>query len=148
MKDKIQQALDALKANHQWHKDYDYYDGYIASDLASENSLAITCLEKLLAEIESDEPVGIVEPMHGFGRLVTIGELVGKPLYLHSQPAVPEGWKLVPIEPTDEMLSAAENGNRAYTMRNFGDIQTVQQGPYDHWADMIAAVPEYMEKTE
>lgn len=29
------------------------------------------------------------------------------PLYLHAPQAVPEGWKLVPIEPTSEMLSAA-----------------------------------------
>jgi hypothetical protein len=26
-----------------------------------------------------------------------------------AQPAVPEGWKLVPIEPTDEMLDAAQS---------------------------------------
>lgn len=56
--------------------------------------------------------------------------------------AVPEGWKLVPIEPTEEMIQAANDGDREYTLRNFGDIQTVQQGPYDHWCAMLAASPE------
>lgn len=56
--------------------------------------------------------------------------------------AVPEGWKLVPIEPTEEMIQAANDGDREYTLRNFGDIQTVQSGPYDHWCAMIAAAPE------
>jgi hypothetical protein len=50
-------------------------------------------------------------------------------------------WKLVPVDPTDEMLKAADDGDRAYTLRNFGDIQTVQQGPYDHWCAMLAAAP-------
>jgi hypothetical protein len=52
---------------------------------------------------------------------------------------VPEGWRLVPVEPTDEMLAAADEGDREYTLRNFGDVQTVMQGPYDHYVAMIAA---------
>jgi hypothetical protein len=59
-----------------------------------------------------------------------------------AQPAVPEGWKLVPVEPTDEMLAAADEGDREYTLRNFGDVQTVMQGPYDHYVAMLAAAPE------
>lgn len=51
------------------------------------------------------------------------------------------GWKLVPIEPTEEMLAAAHDGDREYTLRNFGDVMTVMQGPYDHWAAMIDAAP-------
>jgi hypothetical protein len=59
-----------------------------------------------------------------------------------AQPAVHEGWRLVPVEPTDEMLAAADEGDREYTIRNFGDVQTVMQGPYDHYVAMLAAAPE------
>ena len=51
------------------------------------------------------------------------------------------GWKWVPVEPTEEMLAAAHDGDREYTLRNFGDVMTVMQGPYDHWAAMIDAAP-------
>lgn len=68
--------------------------------------------------------------------------------HLHAQvaaltaaPGVQAGWKLVPIEPTDEMLQAAERGDREYSLRNFGEGPTVMQGPYDHWVAMIAAAP-------
>jgi predicted nuclease with TOPRIM domain len=56
--------------------------------------------------------------------------------------AVPAGWKLVPIEPTEEMLDAADEADREYTRRNFGDVMTVMQGPYDHWCAMVAAAPQ------
>lgn len=55
-------------------------------------------------------------------------------------PVIPNGYLLVPIEPTDEMLAAAEEGDREYTMRNFGDSMTVTQGAEDHWAAMIRSV--------
>ena len=55
--------------------------------------------------------------------------------------AVPEGWKLVPVHPTVEMLDAADEGDRAYTLRNFGAGPVVMQGPEDHYAAMLAASP-------
>ncbi len=61
---------------------------------------------------------------------------------------VPAGYKLVPIEPTEEMLAAASEGDRAYTLRNFGDIMTVMQGPHDHWCAMIAAAPQPGEQND
>lgn len=57
-------------------------------------------------------------------------------------PSAQEGWKLVPIEPTQEMLDAADKGDREYTIRNFGDIPTFQQSPYDHYVAMLAAAPQ------
>lgn len=51
-------------------------------------------------------------------------------------------WKLVPTEPTDAMLKAADDGDMEYTRRNFGDIQKVMQGPHDHWVAMLSAAPE------
>lgn len=66
-----------------------------------------------------------------------------------AQPAVPEGWKLVPVNPTPEMLAAADQGDRDYTLRNFGNVQTVMQGPEDHYAAMIAAAqPAQPQRTE
>ena len=63
------------------------------------------------------------------------------PLYL--SPAIPEGWALVPIEPTEAMLKAADDGDRDYTTRNFGaEFPTVTQGPYDHYCAMLAAAKE------
>lgn len=50
-------------------------------------------------------------------------------------------WRWVPGEPTDEMLAAADEGDRQYTLRNFGDVATVMQGPYDHWCAMLEAAP-------
>lgn len=61
------------------------------------------------------------------------------------QPApspAPPGWKLVPVEPTEEMLKAADDGDDAYTRRSFGpDVQRVMQGPYDHYCAMLDAAP-------
>jgi len=51
-------------------------------------------------------------------------------------------WRLVPVGPSDGMLAAANDGDREYTLRNFGDVMTVQQGPWDHYAAMLAAAPE------
>ena len=50
-------------------------------------------------------------------------------------------WTLVPVEPTEELLAAAHEGDRQYTLRVFGDIPTVQQGAHDHWVAMLAAAP-------
>lgn len=63
-------------------------------------------------------------------------------VFADPQPIIPFGYKLVPVEPTPEMLRAADEGDREYTLRNFGDIQTVLQGPEDHWCAMLAAAPE------
>jgi hypothetical protein len=52
------------------------------------------------------------------------------------------GWKLVPVEPTPEMIEAANEGDDAYTLRCFGPgVQRVMQGPEDHWLAMLAAAP-------
>ena len=39
---------------------------------------------------------------------VNVEEVI--PLYTHHAPAVPEGWQLVPKEPTEEMRNAFANG--------------------------------------
>lgn len=59
----------------------------------------------------------------------------------HDVVAVPYGWKLVPVNPTKEMIDAAADGDRAYTLRNFGAGTVVMQGPEDHYTAMLAASP-------
>lgn len=53
---------------------------------------------------------------------------------------VPEGWTLVPLEPTPEMLKAARAADLEYQQRmGVGDPFMV--GAYDHWIAMLAAAP-------
>lgn len=47
---------------------------------------------------------------------------------------IPEGWKLVPIEPTDEMIAAAEEVKQY-------ELNT----PWRRWEVMLAAAPKYDE---
>ncbi|KPF66087.1 hypothetical protein IP84_16865 [beta proteobacterium AAP99] len=55
---------------------------------------------------------------------------------------VPEGWKLVPVEPTPEMLKAADDSDDEYTLHDFGPhITRIRQSPYEHWDAMLAAAP-------
>lgn len=57
-------------------------------------------------------------------------------------PAEPEGWRLVPVEPTEAMLTAADKADRDYTDRQFGPDFSVQHGgAYDHYVAMLAAAP-------
>lgn len=59
------------------------------------------------------------------------------PLYTHPQPAqhgsVPEGWKLVPVEPTATMISAFEHAPCA---ENYTDAATLA------WEAMLDATPQ------
>jgi hypothetical protein len=61
------------------------------------------------AEVESAEPVGEIVETGGSLAAVRLYSpaffMVGDKLYRHPPSAVPEGWKLVPVEPTPEMLS-------------------------------------------
>ena len=54
--------------------------------------------------------------------------------YAQPTPSVPEGWKLVPIEPTPEMIDAAE-----YV--DWGDAD-VRGSCINAWDRMLAAAPE------
>lgn len=71
---------------------------------------------------------------------------LGRSTPLYTAPAAPAaapaGWVLVPVEPTEEMIQAANDGDDAYTLRSFGPgVQRVMQGPEDHYAAMLAARP-------
>ena len=51
-------------------------------------------------------------------------------------PSIPERWKLVPIEPTPEMVKACASAARAYMQKYGGNSPQVM------WAAMLAAAPE------
>lgn len=77
-----------------------------------------------------------------------MAEAVGEYLKTYPERFAPDaakvqaGYKLVPVEPTQGMLKAADDGDDAYTLRNFGPgAQRVMQGAEDHWAAMLAAAP-------
>lgn len=53
--DKIKQALEALKANHDWHKDNDDYDGYFGSALYEINQQTISALLDFTLSAEQQE---------------------------------------------------------------------------------------------
>lgn len=60
-----------------------------------------------------------------------------------AEPHIPAGWRLVPCEPTREMLAAADAADREYTDRQFGrEIPTLPVGGFDHWCAMLEAAPE------
>lgn len=54
-----------------------------------------------------------------------------------------DGWQLVPVEPTQEMVQAADKSDEEYSKRNFNaDVRLCQSG-YDHYLVMLAAAPKY-----
>jgi len=50
LREAVQQALDVLKENHQWHQEYDYVDGYPESFMEKQNTEVITFLSAALKE--------------------------------------------------------------------------------------------------
>lgn len=66
-----------------------------------------------------------------------------EPLYLHPKPAIPEGWKLVPIEPTPEMKKAA---HISLTGDEYGwYISAAVIAGCKYYQAMLATAPEYKE---
>lgn len=72
---------------------------------------------------------------HSADRLPNEYGLRGEALYLHPAPTIPEGWQLVPNEPTMEMV-AAGNDYAASTV-NSGSRPTIA----GYYTAMLAAVP-------
>ena len=82
-------------------------------------------LVDLKAEMEKAEPVAWMDDYgNTFGKQNDDYHI---PLYTH--PAIPEGWQLVPVEPTDHMRNEGRE-----TYRNDGD-------ELDIWLTMVAAAP-------
>lgn len=58
-------------------------------------------------------------------------------------PAVPEGWQLVPVEPTQEMILAgvAAQAEKLKRYALGGSLHPIDHGMPDAYSDMIAAAP-------
>lgn len=81
--------------------------------------------------------------------LARVAVLEAEVAELRGRVCVPEGWRVVPVEPTEAMLQAADAADREYTDRSFGSGHPlVQQGPYDHWCAMLAAAPAPVERCD
>jgi hypothetical protein len=122
-KEALRMALDALELNNdEWKSLADSGDcGYWNAedqDHYKQTNEAITAIKQALAA--QQEPVGVFVEDDDIGhiRLIPHQQLKlkdGDKLYTTppAQPAQPapvtEGWKQVPVEPTDEMLDAAQN---------------------------------------
>lgn len=102
---------------------------------------AIIALRAAIEAAEKCEPVAWItggdcyEDGHMDCFAWTTGEFT-TPLYAHPQPAIPEGWQLVPVEPTPNMLQEA------------GTIDGWDGWPHmadechtKWWASMLAAAP-------
>ena len=92
-------------------------------------STDISAIKEELAK-PAPEPVGWITKYrnsHVEAEFISLSSLQQGPLYLAPPPPkVPEGWQLVPKEPTPEMLNAAE-----------GDCDTFD----DYYKAMLAAAP-------
>ena len=77
--------------------------------------------------------------------IAAIKEALAQP---QQEPVLKQSWKMVPVEPTKEMLDAADDGDDSYTLRSFGPgVNRVMQGPEDHYAAMLAAAPQPPQRT-
>ena len=103
----------AIIDRYHTDKNYDLWDAFDAIERA------------VLKKLGEQEPawykeLGAMEIEHPsrYRKLVDVGSISGldyEPLYAHPLPAqaVPEGWQLVPVEPTKEMCDAYCEGSIA-----------------------------------
>jgi len=114
MRELLQQALDALEASVP-------PPGYL-----SDHDTAIDALRAALAAQEPGVPYAVFR--QGFAAVAA-----WKAAHAAPAPAVPPGWVLVPVEPTQEMVKA---GWAIYSGTDKNEFH-----PNMVWVDMIAAAP-------
>ena len=92
-------------------------DAHYSGDYPTELRDAITALRTALEAAEKSEPVAWVAPIaievssgkcsaSAWSGVKTNSHTI--PLYTHPAPAIPDGWCLMPKEPTEEMIDAAD----------------------------------------
>jgi hypothetical protein len=99
-------------------------------------------LRARLAELDRQEPICTVQMTTTGGRLRYNPDAEalpehGMPLYARPVPAIPAGWRLVPVEPTREMLGAVVSSMDDFLLGDGAENQYRAD-----WAAMIAAAPE------
>lgn len=101
-------------------------------------------LRARLAEIEAQEPVRwVANTQHSY---------CATKLYARPVPAIPDGWRLVPVEPTPEMLTAAARASMQHLIdcifdprraHEVGSEEMCKLTHAERYRSMIAAAPEY-----
>lgn len=115
--DAMKQALEALEGL----RDLFYQD-------------TIEALRAAIEAAEKQEPVAIAGGEYPCNVIWYAPVMAGTKLYTRPQPAIPDGWQLVPVEPTGEMLQAA--------FTYLEDIDFIATGVYKA---MLAAAPKQEE---
>lgn len=148
-------ATEALRQCIEAMKLVDFKDCAESAELWQKLNHAQANAERVLRDGEKQEPVGWVLPIQGGSNDVyergsqnPWKESAGAfAVYTHPAPslqavgAVPEGWKLVPIEPTDAMLTEVEEevGGSCYSCSKWNaswdDCRRV-------YAAMLSAIPQ------
>lgn len=97
--------------------DNEFYPEFKTSDYSEEELLFVFRLIELVEEelLQKQEPVAWrITPHDGLQTFmhnqISLPGYKNEPLYLHPAPKIPVGWKLVPIDPTEEMMNAWEEG--------------------------------------
>lgn len=140
----LQQKLDAAEAKlisvtesrDQWEAN------------AHEFSRCADRLEAKLAELEKQEPIGMVVGKLGAGLRVQCYFMpdsvsLGHELFTRPAPAVPDGWQLVPVEMTKEMwLQAHTLCDATCPDCGKGFAVDVTENVRLSWGDMLAAAQE------
>jgi len=110
-------------------------DWWLALERHSKELKSIT-REKVLAELARDNPpVAWKRIYHGaINYLDTDKYAQGDVEPLYAMPPVPEGWKLVPIEPNEDMILAAFNVQRSEWSNPIGHFVS-------HYKAMLSAAP-------
>ena len=120
----MKQALEALEAS------FDILDPSMYPNEENMVAYAITALRDALEQQEKVEPVGYIWRTHA-GELKFAEKTSWNcwtPVYTTPQPAIPDGWQLVPVEPTPEMQRAMQQA----------------EWPDEAYKAMLAAAPKEM----
>lgn len=110
-------------------------------------------LRAKLAGIEGQEPVAYLTDD---GKMLIFADQVEHagamhPLYARPVPAIPDGWRLVPVEPTPEMLTAAARASMQHLIdcindparaAEVGSEEMCKRTHGERYKSMLAAAPE------
>lgn len=108
MSNVLEQALEALESLQEEKRDYMVRNNLGDPTKETNYKLSVTAIAALKEAIaKQGEPVAIVKHQVGGVAVHILGDLKPGDLLYTSAPTIPEGWRLVPIEPTPEMINAA-----------------------------------------
>jgi len=135
--------MNSKEAFKKWKEDYalDYEPLMVLSrrqDCEAAWNAALAWAKEGQEPVAWRGPFGITSTAD-FAKVAQEAEVALEPLYLHAAPlpVIPEGWKLVPIEPTNDMLKACWPSRYCGDADNYKDMCTYTKSkvtPYEtHW---------------